>query len=211
MNRIIPALLTDKKEELLVMLKTCSQFCDYVQIDIMDGEFVPSGSITISGLEGLKLAIRSEAHLMVSNPLEWLEPFKKAGTEKIIYHFEIQKDHLEIIAKIREAGMSVGLAINPPTVIEEIEYLVDKVDTVLFLSVNPGFYGACFISQVLEKIKAFKAKHPDKKVSIDGGIKLNNALSAKNAGADDICVGSAILKNKGPKQAYLEFLNLLNG
>jgi len=207
---VIPALLTDKKDELSAMLKVCSEFCDYAQIDIMDGEFVPSSSIAISDLKGLSLPLRCEAHLMVRGPLKWLEPFKKIGAEKIVYHFEIEKNHFEIISKIRKAGMNVGLAVNPPTTIKEFEHLVDKVDTVLFLSVNPGFYGAAFISEVLEKVRAFKAKYPNKNVSIDGGIKLNNAQKAKNAGVDDICVGSAILKSKNPKQAYLEFLNLLN-
>lgn len=207
---IIPALLTDKKDELEAMLKICSGFTDYVQIDIMDGKFVPSNSITISDVEALNISIKCEAHLMVNDPLEWLEAFKKIGAQRIVYHLEIEKDHLEIISKIREAGLSVGIAVNPSTKNEEFEYLVDKVDTVLFLSVDPGFYGASFIPGVLEKIKDFKAKHPGKRISIDGGIKLDNALSVKNAGVNDICVGSAILKSADPKQAYADFLNVLN-
>lgn len=208
---IIPALLTDKKGELTSMAKLCSSFCDYVQIDIMDGRFVPSKSVSIEDLKGFEVGIKCEAHLMVNDPLEWLEPFKKIGADRIIYHFEIDKGHSEIISKIREAGLGVGLAVNPSTKIEEFERLADKIDTVLFMSVNPGFYGAKFIPEVLDKIKEFKKRFASIPAGIDGGIKLDNILSAKQAGADYICVGSAILKSSSPKEEYLRFSKLFNG
>lgn len=207
---IVPALLTDKKENLIEMIDLCSKFTDYVQIDIMDGKFVPSKSISILDLKGWKSRIRCEAHLMVSDPLSWLKPFKKLGAERIIYHFEISKDHLEIISKIRQAGLSAGLAVNPPTTLEEFDSLVASVDTVLFMSVNPGFYGAKFMPEVLEKIKAFKNKYPRKQVGIDGGIKPDKAVLARKAGVDCICVGSAILKSSNPKRAYENILKVAN-
>ncbi|NQT28741.1 MAG: ribulose-phosphate 3-epimerase, partial [Candidatus Omnitrophica bacterium] len=133
------------------------------------------------------------------------------GADRVIYHFEIKKDHKEIIAKIREIGMGVGLAVNPSTEIDDFRYLVEELDTVLFLSVNPGFYGASFIPQVLDKIRNFKKKYPQKQTGIDGGIKQDNLFQVKQTGLDYVCVGSAILKSDDPAKKFREFVKLFNG
>lgn len=208
---IIPALLTDNRKKLVAMINTCAEFSDYVHVDVMDGKFVSSKSITLLDLEGWKSSIRCGAHLMVSDPFEWIEPFKKIGAKRIIYHFEIKKNHFKIISKIREMNLMAGIAVNPSTAIEEFQFLVEKVDTVLFMAVNPGFYGAEFIPGVLKKIKIFKDKYPHKLAGIDGGIKLSNLLKVKDAGVDYVCVGSAILKSRNPGREYCKFLNLFNG
>lgn len=208
---IIPALLTSKREELIQMVDICAGFTDYVQIDIMDGEFVPSRSITLQDLAGWKSPVRCEAHLMVSDPCEWLQAFKALGADRIIYHFEIKKDHKKIIAKIREMSMGAGLAVNPSTEIDDFRYLVEELDTVLFMSVNPGFYGAPFIPGVLGKIRNFKNKYPQKQIGIDGGIKQDNLLQVRQAGLDYVCVGSAILKSNDPAKSFREFVKLSNG
>ena len=209
MNKVVPALLTEKKEDLTLMLNKCSEFTNYAQIDVMDGEFVPSVSIGIEDIESIDSPISCEAHLMVKDPLVWIKPFKQLGADKIIYHFEIDGNHSEIINKIKSAGLKAGIALNPSTKIEEIDFLVKDIDMVLFMSVNPGFYGAPFIPEVLKKIKDFKAKYPLIEVAIDGGMKLNNAKAAKDAGCDYVCVGSAILKSDKPKQEYCKFIDLL--
>ncbi len=207
---IVPALLTSDRREFTDMIKTCAEFTDYVQIDIMDGEFVPSKSIGIVDLEGFKAPLRCEAHLMVLDPVAWIKPFKNIGAERIVYHFESSKNHLEVISKIRESGLGAGIAINPPTSIAEFEFLAEEVDTVLFMSVNPGFYGSAFMPEVLAKIRAFKDKYPQKEAGIDGGIKLDKMIAVKKTGLDYICVGSAILKSNNPGQAYRNFLNLFH-
>ncbi len=84
---IVPAILTDKKEELIRMADLCSEFTDYVQIDVMDGNFVPSRSISLENLASCNIKVRFEAHLMVQDPSLWIKPFKEIGAEKIIYHF----------------------------------------------------------------------------------------------------------------------------
>jgi len=207
---IIPALLTDDKQELIEMMNLCAKFTNYVQIDIMDGEFVPSKSITLQGLKGWKSPTRCEAHLMVRDPLIWIKLFKEFGAERIIYHFEIEKDQREVILQIKRAGLGAGIAINPQTSIGQIQNLIDEIDVVLFLSVNPGFYGSPFIPEVLEKIKEFKKHFPDKLTAIDGGVKLDNLKTVKLCGVDNICIGSAIMKAKDPKVAFEEFTKLLN-
>jgi ribulose-phosphate 3-epimerase len=208
---IVPALLTSQKDELIKMTNLCAQFTNFVQIDIMDGEFVPSRSVAPQDLAGWKSPTKCEAHLMVNDPLVWIQAFKELGAERILYHFEIEKDHVQIIEKIKEAGLEAGIAVNPQTKIEEFQYLIDKIDAVLFMSVNPGFYGAPFIPEVLEKIKAFKEKYPAKLTAIDGGVKLDNFSQVKLCGVDIICVGSAILKAQDPAEAYEKFNKLLNG
>ncbi|MDP2923236.1 MAG: ribulose-phosphate 3-epimerase [Candidatus Omnitrophota bacterium] len=206
---IVPALLTNDKEKLKRMLDVCSTFADYVQIDIMDGEFVPSRSITVNDISELSSPIPSEAHLMAKDPLLWVEAFKKFGSKRVIFHFEIRKEHLAIVETIKKAKLEVGLAVNPSTQIKDFEFLVSKVDTILFMSVNPGFYGAKFIPDVLEKIKKFKEMYPAKLVGIDGGIKFDNVSKVAQSGVDYICIGSAILKESDSKKAYLKILNQL--
>ena len=208
---IIPALLTSQRDELIGMMNLCAQFSDYAQIDIMDGQFVPSKSVTVSELEDWESPIRCEAHLMVQDPCAWITAFKNLGAERIIYHVEIEKDHKEIISAIRQAGLEAGIALNPQTEIAQFQHLMDEIDLVLFMSVNPGFYGAAFIPEVLDKIKEFKKQYPDKLTAIDGGVKLDNFLDIKASGVDNICVGSAILKAKDPREEYEEFRKLLNG
>ena len=208
---IVPALLTDNKQQFDQMLKSCASFVDLVQIDIMDGIFVPSTSISTQDIESASISIKSEAHLMVVDPLSWLKSFKSLGTERIIYHFEIDADHSKIIQSIRNEGFQVGIAVNPPTSIEKFEKLVNLVDSVLFMSVNPGFYGAPFIPEVLDKIRTFKGKYPDKLTGIDGGVKLENVRTVADSGVDYICVGSAILKAQDPSLAHKQILDKANG
>ena len=200
---IVPAILTEEKQELIRMCALCSSFCDYVQIDIMDGKFVQSKSVTVDNLKDLRLPVKSEAHLMVENPLEWLEVFKKIGSKRIIFHFEINEDHEKIITEIKNAGMDVGIAVNPSTKINVFKHLLSIIDSVLFMSVIPGFYGSKFIPEVLTKISEFKRLYPGKCTGIDGGVKLDNITRVAASGVDYICVGSAILKAEDPGAAYL--------
>lgn len=203
---VVPALLTDKKEELQAMLDLCAKFTDFAQIDIMDGRFVPSKSITAEELKFVKAPIGNEAHLMVKDPLAWLEPFKTVRASRIIYHFEAVNAHDKIIGEIKHQGFKAGLAINPGTKLKEFKVLVSKVDYLLFMAVNPGFYGAPFIPDVLNKIKEFKKSFPDKIAGIDGGVKKENLRDIVKSGVDFVCVGSAIFKAPDPGEAYRELL-----
>jgi ribulose-phosphate 3-epimerase len=207
---IVPALLTDKKEELIAMASDCAKFTDFVQIDIMDGEFVPSRSVTRVDLAGWRCPVRCEAHLMVKEPLSWVDAFKAVGAERIVYHFEVEADHFSIINQIRSSGLGVGLALNPETDLREFRFLASALDCVLFLSVNPGFYGAAFLPEVLDKVKRFKAEFPAVQAGVDGGIKLDNVRQAKASGADYLCVGSAILQAADRRSVYEDFVRLIH-
>jgi ribulose-phosphate 3-epimerase len=205
---IVPALLSDSREELAQMLVTCESFAPCVQIDVMDGEFVPSTSIGPADLFGLSFKGKSEAHVMAKDPLFWIERFAEFGSFRFIFHFEIDADHSRIIQIIKKQGMEAGLAVNPSTAIEEFESLLDQVDSVLFMSVNPGFYGATFLSEVLAKVSDFKRRYPAKIAGIDGCIKLDNLADVAATGVDYICVGSAVLKAESPAKAYTQMVDL---
>lgn len=201
---VVPALLTNDRAELIKMLDVCAGFTDLVQIDIMDGEFVPSKSVSCQDLDGIKPPIETEAHLMVKNPIDWIGAFKKMGSKRIIFHYEIDADHVMIINEIKNNGLEAGIALNPQTKTNSITPLIDKIDSLLFMSVNPGFYGAPFIPEVLGKIAEFKKNYPHKLVGIDGGVKLDNLKEIVSCGVDYVCVGSAIIKAQSPKEAFLK-------
>lgn len=205
---IVPALLSQDKKKIKQMLDCCSKFAQLVQIDIMDGKFVPSKSITNQELSNLELTIPAELHLMVENPSAWIEPACKIGIKRIIFHLETKINHKQLITEIKRHNMEVGVSLNPETKIEKLSPLIDQIDLILFMAVNPGFYGAPFIPQVLEKITQFNKTWPNKKTAIDGGVKEENFLKIKNTNLDYICIGSAILKSDNPKQAFLKFSRL---
>jgi len=210
---IVPALLTDNKEKLLEMLNSCHGFTDFAQVDIMDGAFVPSSSVSLGDIKSIKSPINFEAHLMVEDPCAWINPFKSMGAKRIIFHLEIKKsleEKFQIIEKIKNAGLSVGIAINPPTSIDGLKPFIEKIDMVLFMSVIPGFYGAPFVPEVLDKVKAFHSNYPDIPIGIDGGMKLENAPLAKAVGVKYVCVGSALMKAECPKDAYKELVGSVN-
>ncbi len=208
--RIVPALLTQDADELKRMCALCRGFTDYVQVDIMDGEFVSSRSVAIRDIMAVAPGINSEAHLMVKNPLEWLDAFARFGAERIIYHFEAVDDHQSVVSEIRRRGFGAGLAVNPDTKIDDFSPLVEKIDMVLFMSVVPGFYGSTFIPEVLDKISAFKKRFPEMRTGIDGGVKADNVKEIAGLGVDDICIGSALLKAADPQKAYREFTQVIN-
>ncbi len=200
--RIVPAILTDDPEALAKLVRQAETFTDYVQFDVMDGDFVPSRSVSCQQIAGLKTRLKWEAHLMVRHPEDCLEDFRKAGARKIVFHYEATPDPLKIIRKIKKLGMKAGLAVNPETPVAAIKPLVKDSDSVLFLSVDPGFYGAKFIPEVLDKITAFRKLYPEKDTGIDGGVKESNIGQIARTGVGVIYVGSAIFLQPDPAASY---------
>ncbi len=206
--RILPAILTDDPTMLEKMVRQAESFTDMVQFDIMDGQFVPSKSVSCEDIAKLKTELYWEAHLMVINPEDCLEGFKRAGARKIVFHYEATPAPEKIIHSIRKLNMQAGLAINPETSISAVRPLVNKVDSLLFLSVNPGFYGAKFIPEVLDKIVEFCKIYPNKEIGIDGGIKESNIAQIARSGVEVICVGSAIFMQSDPGASYRRLAEL---
>jgi len=206
--RVVPAILTDDPIDLGRMVLVTESFTDFAQFDIMDGQFVPSTSVTCEHIAALSTKLRWEAHLMVMHPEKHLEEFKNAGAEKIVFHYESTPSPEIVIDRIRKLGMEVGLAVNPETSLSVIAPMVNTVDSILFMSVVPGYYGAKFIPEVLDKIAAFKKAHPVKSIGIDGGIKESNITDIAEGGVNDICVGSAIFIQPDPAEAYRKLTKL---
>jgi ribulose-phosphate 3-epimerase len=183
-------------------------FTDYVQIDIMDGKFVPSRSITWQQLAETQININWEAHLMIEQPEKQIEHYRKAGARKAIFHYEATHDPLQVISMAQKPGLKVGIALNPETPIDKILPFTDKLDSVLFLSVHPGFYGAKFIPEVLDKIRELRQAKPGLCIGLDGGVKESNIAQIAKSGADEICVGSAIFVQPNPAESYRKLLAL---
>ncbi len=202
LSRVVPAILTDNPKALETMVRQAETFTNWVQFDIMDGQFVPSRSITYEHLANLPMKLSWEAHLMVLNPEEYLKGFQKAGAKKVVFHYEATHSPREVISLARHLRLGVGLAINPDTPISAILPLVSKVDSVLFLSVYPGSYGKEFIPEVLDKVVEFGTACPGMEIGIDGGIKESNIAEVAQAGVDVIYVGSAIFAQEEPGNGY---------
>ena len=208
--QIVPAILTDDLNALENMVRQAETFANYVQIDIMDGRFVPSQSITWQQLSTVPIKLNWEVHLMVLNPEDYLSGFHQAGAQKIIFHYEATASPGKVISKARELGLKVGLAINPGTPVSTFLPLTGEVDSVLFLTVNPGFYGSKFIPEVMDKVEALRRLRPRIEIGVDGGIKEANIQQGAKSGVDVIYVGSAIFLQSQPGASYHQLLALAN-
>ena len=172
----------------------------YLHFDVMDGIFVPNISFGVPVLASIRSATKMvcDAHPMITEPIRYIEAFKKAGADLITIHLEACEDVDATIAKIREHEMKVGISICPDTPVSSLERYLDKVDMVLIMSVHPGFGGQSFIPASLDKIRELKAMVEEKNLSIDiqvdGGIGINNVEEVVKAGANIIVAGSAVFR-----------------
>ena len=196
--RVVPAILTEDPQALGRMLRQAETYAEFVQVDIMDGRFVPSTSIVCRDIADLEPKLRWEAHLMVLQPEEQVQSFARAGAEKIVFHLEAASDPRRVIRLVRQQGVRAGLAVNPETPLASVLPLADSVDSVLFLTVHPGFYGARFLPEVLEKVVEIRSRKPNLEIGVDGGIKESNVAEVARLGVDCICVGSAIAMQPDP-------------
>lgn len=208
--RVVPAILTDDPESLNNMLVQAEKYTDYVQIDIMDGKFVPSKSITWEQLAAIRIGINWEVHLMVEKPENQFERFQKAGAKKAIFHFEAAPEPEIVIAQARKLKIQVGMAVNPETPVSKIIPICSEVDSVLFLAVHPGFYGAKFLPEVLNKVVELRRAKPALQIGLDGGVKASNITEVARSGVDEIFVGSAILLQPDPGASYRKLSALAN-
>ena len=208
LSKVVPAILTDDPKALDTMVRQVESFTTYMQFDIMDGQFVPSRSITAEHLAALHMKLSWEVHLMVQRPEDYLESFRKAGAQKVVFHYEATSSPEEVIFQARKLSLEVGLAVNPETPVSVIYPLVSKVDSVLFLTVNPGFYGSPFIPEVLDKAVELRSTQPNLEIGVDGGIKESNIAQIAQLGIDVIYVGSAVFLQPNPGESFRHLLAL---
>jgi ribulose-phosphate 3-epimerase len=188
---------------------------DLIHLDIMDGNFVPNISFGSKMVESIKsiTSLPLEVHLMIEKPENHIRSFIDAGGDIIIIHYETSKHLDRLIQTINEAGVKSGIALNPATPLSVIEYLINKIDILLLMTVNPGFGGQKFIPEMITKIeKARKIIDNQKKsisLEVDGGINLDNISEVIKAGAEIIVVGQIISKSANPEMTIKKIKNIL--
>jgi ribulose-phosphate 3-epimerase len=207
--KIIPAILAENCDDFMVMVQQAESFTDYVQIDMMDGAFVPSVSFSPEKLNHLRTSLSFEVHLMVKHPSAYISGIDNPGLKKVIFHFEADVKHEDFIDQMKKRGLSVGVAVKPETELKAFEKVVEKIDSLLFLTVSPGAYGSPFRPEVMEKIRQTRRMFDDRELSADGGVSLENLKSFIEAGVDSVCVGSRIFLQGDPGKNYAMFVKKL--
>ena len=212
MLELSPSLLsadfTNLKSEMEVLDKNGVK---YLHLDVMDGMFVPNisfGPMIIKQLRPLTNMI-FDVHLMIEDPDRYVQNFKDAGADILTVHYEACKHLHRTVSYIKSLGMKAGVSLNPATNIEVLDYVLEDLDLVLIMSVNPGFGGQSFIPSAIDKIKNLKAKIRERNlnviVEVDGGVKTTNVKDVIEAGADLIVSGSDVFADKENRiKAYKE-------
>ena len=180
---------------------------DWIHLDVMDGHFVPNLTFGPSVISSIRNKTKKcfDTHLMISNPDEYIEQYKNAGSDIITVHKEVCGHLDKTLSSIKTAGCKAGVSINPGTDISGLEYVLDKIDLILVMSVNPGFGGQKFINSSIQKIKKIKelVQNFNIDIEVDGGIDNKTATLVKNAGANILVSGSFIFSGKN-KSIYKE-------
>ncbi len=187
----------------------------YIHLDIMDGAFVPSISFGMPVIESLRSCTDKvfDVHMMVEEPGRYVDAMKKAGADLICVHQEACIHLDRTINQIKEAGLMAGVALNPATPVSTLSCILDQVDMILIMSVNPGFGGQKFIPYTLDKIRKLRNLCNEKglstRIQVDGGISPSNVREVIEAGADVIVAGSAVFKGDAGKnvQTFLDIFS----
>jgi ribulose-phosphate 3-epimerase len=179
---------------------------DWIHVDVMDGLFVPNLSLGPAAVEAIRRATRLpiDVHLMIEDPRRYVARFRDAGADGLTIHLEADRHAHHTLAEIRSSGARCGLALNPGTPVALAEDLVDQLDLLLVMSVNPGFGGQAFIETALRKLSQARELvaelNPDCEIEVDGGVKLGNAPAVAQAGATVVVAGSFVyLEGDGPE------------
>lgn len=187
---------------------------DFIHLDIMDGNYVPNISFGPGIVKSLRplTDITFDTHLMIKNPENYIEDFIKAGSDMITIHSDATLHLNRTINLIKSKGLKAGLSLNPHQSIDVLDYIIDDLDLVLIMSVNPGFGGQSFIESSYRKIgevrELIEKRNLDTLIEVDGGIKLTNAEKVLNSGADILVAGSAIFDGKNTRENIRKFKRL---
>jgi ribulose-phosphate 3-epimerase len=179
-----------------------------IHLDVMDGNFVPNISFGPCVVDSIRKVTKLplDCHLMIDQPEKYISDFIQAGADSVTIQVESTLHLDRCLQLIREQGKKTAVTLNPATPLSCLDSVLDTVDMVLIMSVNPGFGGQALIPYTLEKVRQLRSLKPDLNIQIDGGIKLENIARAKEAGANNFVVGSAIFGTPNPEQTCRDFV-----
>ena len=199
MGKISPSILSADFTRLGDEIKTVEKAgADYIHIDVMDGHFVPNITIGPMIVEAVKRVtdLPLDVHLMISNPDSYIDDFAEAGADILTVHAEVLNHVHRTVHYIKEKGMKASLCLNPATSLNVLEYILEDLDMVLLMTVNPGFGGQAFIPGVIPKIRLLREMIDEKgleiEIEVDGGVSPDTIQQVSSAGADVFVAGSAI-------------------
>lgn len=204
---IVPAIIAKSQEELVEKINKVKEYVTRVQLDVMDGKFVPNNSLDFE-FKLPKTNCHFEAHLMIQNPLKWIEKnYEKIDT--ILAHIESCENPKKVIDLAREKNKFIGFVLNPETPLKKISDFIEEIDQVLIMTVNPGFYGSPFLPEMVDKISDLKKISPDLDIEVDGGVTPSTIGIVDKAGANLFVSGSYIVKSENVKEAINNLKNIL--
>ena len=207
-KKIIPAVIAKNQDELEDRIKRVADFFDIIQLDFMDGKFVPNNSIDFD-FKLPKTKCKFESHLMINNPQNWIEN-NALKVDTILVHYESINDSIEIINQVKDKNKKVGFVLNPETPISKIENYLDQLDQVLIMTVNPGFYGSPFLPEMIKKISDLRKIKPDLDIEVDGGIVPDTIGLVNRAGANMFVSGSYIVKSKNVEESIFNLKKVID-
>lgn len=208
---ISPSILSADFTDLKTDIKRVEPYVKWLHIDVMDGHFVPNISIGVPVVKSIRKITNLflDTHLMIENPINYIEPFIMAGSDLITFHYEAAKERtVNAIKKIKSFNKMAGLSIKPKTKVSEIEKYINLVDLVLVMTVEPGFGGQKFMGECALKIEEIKniSNNQNLIIQVDGGINKENAKICTNLGANSLVAGNYIYKANDIKST-IESLN----
>jgi len=215
MIKIAPSILAADFLNLEESINAVLADADMLHIDVMDGHFVPNISIGLPIVKAInsKYSIPLDVHLMISNPDQYIDDFAKAGSDCLTVHYEVCNHLNRSVDHIKSMGMKAFVSLNPHTPIHCLRDIVEYLDGVLIMSVNPGFGGQRFIDSSLRRIQELhemkKTINPSLSIAVDGGINTDNVNEVVQAGATIIIAGSAIFKSEDPAKEIKKMKGLL--
>ncbi len=199
--QIAPSILSADFGRLNEEVASIESAADLIHIDVMDGHFVPNLTFGAPVMKCIDSKLPKDVHLMIDNPEKYIEEFVNAGAHRIYVHFEACMDLRGVLMQIIEMGVLAGVVIKPMTAVSEIFDVMDLVDSVMVMTVEPGFGGQSFMSDMLGKIEELRGRYPDVNIAVDGGINDQTAKLVIDAGANILIAGSYVFKSENRKNA----------